>query len=55
MLLKDFLSRTLTVLLFGEWNHLDNFIRGHYGDNSCEIIFDLSQWFKRFRLKTFLI
>ena len=24
-----------------------HFCRGHYGENSCEIIFNLDQWFRR--------
>ena len=38
-----------------EQNCLCNFKRGHYGEHSCEVIWNLDQWFKRCRLKTFLI
>ena len=39
-----------------EQNHLCNFERGHYGEHSCEVIWNLDQWFRRrCRLKTFLI
>ena len=37
-------------------NHLCNFERGHHGKYSCEVIWNLEQWFKRrCRSKTFLI
>ena len=37
-------------------NHLCNFGRWQHGEYSCEVIWNLDQWFKRrCRLKTFLI
>ena len=45
--LKDFLSRSLEVLLFSGANNLCNFIRGHYREHSCEIILNLDQYFRR--------
>ena len=53
--LQDFLSGALAVLLFGAANHLCNFENWHHGEYSCEVIWNLDQWFKkRCRLKTFL-
>ena len=34
-----------------ERNHLCNFERGHHGEHSCEVIWNLDQWFRRCRLK----
>ena len=37
-------------------NHLCDFERGHHGEYSCEVIWNLDHWFKRRHcLKTFLI
>ena len=36
-------------------NHLCHFERGYHGEYSCEVIWNLDQWFKRRCLKTFLI
>ena len=36
--LKDFLSRALATLLFGEAEHLCYFERGHHGEHSCEVM-----------------
>ena len=36
-------------------NHLCNFGRVHREEQFCEIILNLDQWIRRFRLKTFLI
>ena len=33
--------------MMGEWDHLCNFGRGHYGEHSCEIILNLDKWFRR--------
>ena len=30
-----------------EWNHLCDFVKGHYQKQFCEIILNLDQWFKR--------
>ena len=30
-----------------EWNHLCNFERGHHGEHSYEVIWNLDQWFRR--------
>ena len=38
----------------GEPNHLCNYGRGCYEEQFCEIILNLSQWFRRCRLKDFL-
>ena len=38
-----------------ERNHLCNFGRRHHEEQFCEIILNLDQWFKRCRLKIFLI
>ena len=39
-----------------ELNHLCNFEWGHHGEHSCEVIWNLDQWFRRrCRLKIFLI
>ena len=38
-----------------EQNHLCNFGRVHHEEQFCEIILNLDQWFRRCRLKTFLI
>ena len=38
-----------------EWNHLCHFERRHHEEQICEIILNLDQWFKRCRLKIFLI
>ena len=39
-----------------EWNHLCNIGRRHHEVQSCEIILNLDQWFRRkCRLKVFLI
>ena len=37
-----------------ERNHLCNFGRGYQEEQSCEIILNLGQWFRRCRLKDFL-
>ena len=38
------------------WNHLCNIGRRHHEEQSCEIILNLDQWFRRkCRLKVFLI
>ena len=36
--LKDFLSGALLLSCSAEWNQLRNFVRGHNGKQSCEII-----------------
>ena len=38
-----------------KWNQLCNFGRKHHEEQFCEIILNLHQWFKRCRLKIFLI
>ena len=38
-----------------ERNHLRNFGRRHHKEQFCEIILNLDQWFRRCRLKIFLI
>ena len=39
-----------------DWNHLCNFTRRHHEEQSCEIILNLDQWFRRkCCLKVFLI
>ena len=39
-----------------DWNHLCNFGRRHHEEQSCEIILNCDQWFRRRgRLKEFLI
>ena len=38
-----------------ELNHLCNFGRRHHEKQFCEIVLNLDQWFKRCRLKIFLI
>ena len=39
-----------------EQNYLCNFERGHHGEHSCEVIWNLDQWFRRrCCLKIFLI
>ena len=30
-----------------DWNHLCNIRRRHHEEQSCEIIFNLDQWFRR--------
>ena len=35
-------------------NHLGIFGRGHYGEQFCETILTLNQWFKRCHVKIFL-
>ena len=42
-------------LCSAEQNHLCNCGRVHHEEQFCEIIFNLDQWFRRFRLKIFLI
>ena len=37
-----------------ERNHFCHFGRGHYEEQFCEIILNLSQWIRRCRLKDFL-
>ena len=37
-----------------EHKHLCNFGRGYYEDQLCEIILNLCQWFRTWRLKDFL-
>ena len=39
----------------GEQNYSCNFGKGHYEGYFCEIILNLDQWFRRCRLKIFLI
>ena len=36
-----------------ERNNLSNFERGYHGEHSCEVIWNLDQWFRRCRLKDF--
>ena len=40
------LSGALAVLLFGAVDLLCNFERGHHGEYSYEVIWNLDQWFK---------
>ena len=42
-------------LCSAEQNQLCNFGRGHHEEQFCEIILNLDQWFKRYRLKIFLV
>ena len=41
-------------LFFAERNHLCNLGRGYYGEQSCEIILNLDQWFMKRYLKDLL-
>ena len=41
--------------MFGEKIPLLNFDNGHHEGQFCEIILNLDHWFRRCRLKTFLI
>ena len=56
MSLKDisYLERWQPLCLV-KGNHLCNFGRRHHGEQFCEIILNLDQWFRRCYLKTFLI
>ena len=38
-----------------EQNHLCNFGRRHHEEKLCEMVFEFEQWFRRCRLKVFLI
>ena len=42
-------------LYSAEQNHLCNFGRRHHEEQSCEIILNLDQWFRRRWLKIFII
>ena len=44
---RHFLSRALAAPLSVDWNHLCNFGRKHHEEQSCEIILNLDQWFRR--------
>ena len=52
---RYFLSRALEALLFSPAEPLCKFGRGHYEENLCEVILNLDQYFRRCRLKKFLI
>ena len=41
--LKDFLSGALTVRFLVQQYHLCNFERGHHGEYSCEVIWNLDK------------
>ena len=56
MSLNDFLSGALAALLFSGAEPLMPFARGHYGEHSFEVVWNLDLWFRRrCRLKTILI
>ena len=56
MSFKDFPYLELWQPLYlDEQNHLCNFGRRHQGEQFCEIILNLDQWFRRCHLKIFLI
>ena len=56
MSFKDiFYLELLMPLCSVDWNYLCNFGRRHHEEQSCEIILNLDQWFRRkCRLKVFL-
>ena len=43
----------ISYLELWQRNHLCKFGRGYYEEQFCEIILNLGQWFKRYRLKDF--
>ena len=55
MLFKKIFYLGPAALVFSGAEPLCNFSRGHYEEQFCEIIFNLRQWFRRCRLKIFLI
>ena len=57
MSFKDISYLELWQLLCSvDWNHLCNIERRHHEEQSCEIILNLDQWFRRkCSLKAFLI
>ena len=56
MSLKDMSSLELWQPLCSvEQNHLCNFCKRHHEEQFCEIILNLDKWFRRCRLKIFLI
>ena len=56
MLFKDIsYLELLSPFCSAEGNHLCNFSRGYHGEQFCDIILNLDQWFRRCVLKIYHI